>query len=200
MPEDTYGSATQIIISIREGNRAKVTPLWERYFERLTHHAAKHLRHVPSGGDEDVALSAINAFCDGLAEGKFDYVDRREKLWATLATITERKARRIGKRFRREVLVTDLKIDESSGRGGVSRIAVVEPTEEYGDTIRMEMKDLIDVLPNPLWRDAVRLVMEGYTVSEIAAKMDRTRGCVHVWFRAIRAIWEENPGRENLLD
>jgi hypothetical protein len=197
MPQDTCGSVTQIVISIRGGNQARVTPLCERYFERLTHHAAKYLRFAPNC-DEDAALSAINDFCDGLARGKFDYVDRREVLWGALARITERKARRLNKRFR-EVRFTDIQGDESSCGGSVSRIAAIEPTDEYGGTVRAEIEDLIDRLPNPLWREAVRMVMEGYTVPEIAAKLGRGRECVYVWFRTIRAIWENGVGRENLL-
>jgi hypothetical protein len=197
MPLDTCGSVTQIVISIRAGDQAKVTPLWERYFERLTHHAAKYLRLAPNL-DEDAALSAINDFCDGLAKGKFDYVDRREVLWGTLAKITERKALRLDRRFR-EVHLTDIQDDASSDGAGVSRIAAIQPTDEYSGIVRTEIEDLIDRLPNPLWRQAARMVMEGYTVPEIAAKLGNSRSCVYVWFRTIEAIWEEDPGRENLL-
>jgi hypothetical protein len=198
MPVDTCGSVTQIVISIRGGNQAKVMPLWERYFERLTHHAAKYLRCAPNC-DEDAALSAINDFCNGLANGKFKYVDRREVLWGTLAKITERKARRLDKRFRREVRCTDIQGDASSYGGSVSRIAAIEPTDKYAGIVQTEIKDLIDALPNSLWREAVRMAMEGYTVPEIAAKLDRSRAVVYVWFQTICAIWEDSPGRENLL-
>jgi transposase len=43
----------------------------------------------------------------------------------------------------------------------------------------------------------VRLVLEGYTVPEIAAKLERTRECVYVWFRTIRAIWGERLDEDN---
>jgi hypothetical protein len=200
MPQDTCGSVTQIVISIRCGNQARVTPLWERYFERLTHHAAKYLRFAPDH-DEDAALSAINDFCDGLARGRFQFVDRREVLWATLAKITERKAMRHtrGQRLQKEVKFTDLQPDADSGGDGVSRMAVVEPTKEYGEIVRIEIAELIDKVPNPLWREACRMVMEGYTVPEIAAKLGRGRECVYIWFQTIGEIWGERVGRENLL-
>jgi hypothetical protein len=190
---------TQIVISIREGDRAKVIPLWERYFERLTHHAAKHLRYSPSGWDEDAAISAFNDFCNGLAEGKFDYVDKREVLWGTLAKITERKAFRLKQRFKKEVTFTDLQGNQASDGDGVSRIAVLEPTDEYGGIVRVEIDDLIQALKNDLWREAARMAIEGYSVRQIAEKLGRTRSCVHVWFRTIRQLWENDPGRENLL-
>jgi hypothetical protein len=201
MPQDTCGSVTQIIIGIREGDSGKVAPLWERYFERLTHHAAKYLKFAPNALDEDAALSAINAFCNGLAEGKFTDIDRREKLWGMLAKITERKALRYvrNNRFKREVSFTDLRPDASSAGDGLSRIAIVKPTRSYQEIVQTELEDLINALPNPLWREAARMVMQGYSVPEIAAKLDRGRECVYVWFRTIRTIWEESLGRENLL-
>lgn len=204
MPEEAYGSVTQIVISLRGGDRAQVTPLWERYFDRLTHHAAKYLRYAKRSdySDEDAALSAIDAFFDGLAEGKFADVDRREKLWGLLARITERKVlqRLRGKRFDREIKFSDLQGGASEAGDGVCRIAAIEPSVEYREILRMEIDELIEKLPNPLWREAARLAMEGYTVPEIAAKLDRSRACVYVWFRAIEAIWEEHPGRAHLLE
>jgi hypothetical protein len=199
MPEDTCGSVTQIVISIRGGNQARVTPLCERYFERLTHLAARYLRFAPDC-DEDAALSAINDFCDGLARGEFDYVDRREVLWRALAKITERKARRLDRRFRREVRFTDIQGVEASCGDKSSRIVAIEPNDEYRGIVQIEIEDLIDTLKNPLWREAIRMVMEGYTVPEIATKLGRGRECVYVWFRTIRTIWEDSPGREILLE
>jgi DNA-directed RNA polymerase specialized sigma24 family protein len=200
MPPRPRGSITQIVIDIRGGDKAKVSPLWARYFDRLTHHAARHLPLPLRTADEDVALSAIDAFCDGLAQGKFDYVERREMLWGALVRITERKVyRRVARWKKNPVVFTDLRSDASSPGDGASLIASVEPTEEYSEVVRMELDDLIDSLPNPLWRQAARMVMEGYSAAEIAAKLDRTPSMVYVWFRSIRAIWEEKPGRENLF-
>ena len=129
-----------------------MTPLWERYFERLTHHAAKYLRYARRSdySEEDAALSAIYDFCDGLARGKLHFVDSREVLWGTLAKITERKVlRRLrGKRFRKEVKLTDLQSGESSDEDCGSRKALVEPTDDYREIVRTEIEDLIDGLPN----------------------------------------------------
>jgi ECF sigma factor/Homeodomain-like domain len=197
MPEHTCGSVTIIIRDLRAGDGEKATPLWGRYFERLTHHAARYLP-AASVEDEDAALSAMNDFCNGLAEGKFDYVDRREVLWATLARITERKALRLGQgRWMTRVVLTDWQPVVSSDGEGRTRCAVVEPTETYRDAVRLELDELIDALENSLWRQAVRMVLEGYSVPEIAAKLERTRECVYVWFRTIRAIWREKFGEEN---
>jgi hypothetical protein len=202
MPTETTGSVTLIIRGIRGGDDGKVTPLWARYFERLTRHANKYLRSNPRlvVEDEDVALSALNDFCNGLANGKLDYIDKREVLWGTLATIVERKAlQRLRDRRWKQPVFTDLQPTAQCAGNGSTPVAIVEPTDPYIGVVSLELKELIDMLPNPLWRQAARMSLEGYTVREIAAKLDRGRACVHVWFRTIRAIWDEKPGRENLL-
>src|SRR5690348_4467330 len=89
----TAGSVTVMIRFLRAGDRTRVPALWELYFERLARLAHPIVRFGPiaaRGTEEDAALSAIDAFCNGIAEGKFPYVDSREVLWATLAKITER--------------------------------------------------------------------------------------------------------------
>jgi hypothetical protein len=185
-----------MVLSIRCGDRAKVEPLWERYFERLAHLAT---RHLPHDLNREVAGSALADFCDGLAEGKFPYVDKREVLWGTLARIIERKAGRLRKRFEREVNFTDLQADGSSNGDIGSRITILRPSEEYDAIVRLEIGELIDRLPDDNWRAAARMAMEGYAAREIAAKLGRCTSTVHIWFRTIRAIWEADPGRENFL-
>jgi hypothetical protein len=100
MSTDTAGSVTVMIRFLQGGDRTQVPALWERYFERLAHLAHSIVRF--GGTEEDAALSAIDAFCNGIAEGKFSYVENREILWGTLAKITERKAMQQvrGRRFK----------------------------------------------------------------------------------------------------
>ncbi|MFO0888990.1 MAG: ECF-type sigma factor [Isosphaeraceae bacterium] len=191
---------TQIVIDIRGGAEDQVTPLWARYFERLARHASQRLPLPLRTEDEDVALSVMDAFCDGLAQGKFDFVDRREVLWRTLATITERKVyRRVERWEKRPAHFTDLRCDGASSGGGTAWIASLQPTEEYAAIVRLELDELIRKLPNPFWRQAAWMAMEGYSAAEIAGKLNRSTSMVHVWFRTIRSIWEDDPGRENSL-
>lgn len=197
MSTDTAGSVTVMIRFLRGGDRTQVPALWERYFERLVLLAHPIVR---CGNEEDVALSAINAFCNGIADGKFPYVDSREVLWATLAKITERKAMQNVRRWKREVSFEDLPTGSSSANDGAGRLAVVEPTPEYKALVNLVLAELIEKLENPLWRQAVLLLLEGYTVPEIAARLGKCREAVYVWCRAIRKIWEEHLEGRTLLD
>jgi ECF sigma factor len=152
------------------------------------------------GTEEDAALSAIDAFCDGIAEGKFPYVDSREVLWRTLAKITERKAIQRVRRWKKEVSIERLPSGSTSADDGAGQFAIVEPTPEYKGLVNMTMAELIDQLKNPLWRQAVLLLLDGYSVPEIAAKLGKCREVVYVWFRAIRQIWEEHLEGHTFLD
>jgi hypothetical protein len=203
MPGDTAGSVTVMIRLLRAGDRAQVPGLWERYFERLARLAHPIVRFGPMaarGTEEDAALSAIDAFCNGIAEGGFSYVDGREVLWGTLARITERKAMQRVRRWRREVAFEDLPPGTSTGDYGAEGLAIVVPTPEYKALVNMILTELIEKLENPLWRQAVMLVLEGHTVPEIAARLGKSREIVYVWFRAIKAIWEEHLEGRAFLD
>ena len=203
MSTDTAGSVTVMIRLLRGRDRTQVPVLWELYFERLAHLAHPIVRFGPlaaRGTEEDAALSAIDAFCNGIAEGKFPYVDGREVLWSTLAKITERKAMQRVRRWKKEVSFEDLPPGSLSGDDGGGPIAVVVATSEYRDIVRLTLAELIEKLENPLWRQAVLLHLEGHTVPEIAARLGKCREAVYVWFRAIRKIWEEDLGGGRLLD
>jgi hypothetical protein len=192
MSDEETGSVTLMIRSLREGNSAHVPALWERYFERLAAHARPLVRSGPlsaHGTEEDAALSAIDAFCNGIADGRFPYVDSREVLWGTLAKITERKAMQRVRGRRWEVSLD-----------GDASLAVVEPTPEYRALVNLVLEELIDGLEKPFWRQAVLLVLEGHTVPEIAARLGRSRRLIYVWFEAIRAVWEERLDGRSLLD
>jgi transposase len=62
------------------------------------------------------------------------------------------------------------------------------------------MAELIEKLENPLWRQAVLLRLDDYSVAEIAARLGKSRGIVYVWFRTIEAIWEEHLEGRTFLD
>ncbi len=203
MSMSTAGSVTIIIRAIRSGDQSAATPLWARYFERLARHANKFLcwntRLIDM--DEDVALLALNDFCNGLSAGKFEDVDSREQLWRLLAKIIERKAYRLinERRWKRERLFTDLEPTGSQAGDSRTPVVVFEPVDRYKEIVGIELNELIDSLPNPLWREAVRMTLEGDTVREIAEKLQYSSSYVHVWLRTIRALWEEQYGRDNFF-
>ena len=61
------GSITAWIHQFKEGDRAAMQHLWERYFERLVTLARDKLQGLPRhlADEEDVALSALKSFWGG---------------------------------------------------------------------------------------------------------------------------------------
>src|SRR5262249_46126782 len=88
------GSVTHWINVLKGGDAAAVQRLWEAYFPRLVGLARKKLREAPrrAADEEDVALSAFDSFCDGVARARFPQLTDRDDLWHILVTITARKA------------------------------------------------------------------------------------------------------------
>ena len=107
--------------------------LWELYFERLARVAHPIVRFGPMarGTEEDAALSAIDAFCNGIAKGEFTYVDGREVLWGTLAKITERKAMQQRPAIRKRRSRSKISHRRRPRDDGAGQLAIVEPTPEY---------------------------------------------------------------------
>ena len=90
----SQGSVTAWINLLKGGDAAAIQRLWEAYFPRLVGMARKRLREAPrrAADEEDVALSAFDSFCDGVARGRFPQLTDRDDLWHVLVTITARKA------------------------------------------------------------------------------------------------------------
>src|SRR5262245_19225927 len=93
-PMSAARSVTLWLQQLQAGDPAAAQPLWERYFARLVHLARGKLRGArPRAADEeDVALSAFDSFCRGVANNRFPQLNDRNNLWGLLFTLTERKA------------------------------------------------------------------------------------------------------------
>src|SRR5258707_13878821 len=94
VPMSSSGSVSHWINLLKSGDPAAVQSLWEAYFPRLVALARKKLREAPrrAADEEDVALSAFDSFCDGVARGRFPRLTDRDDLWHVLVTITARNA------------------------------------------------------------------------------------------------------------
>src|SRR5438045_7553225 len=68
--------------------------IWERYSTALLKMARRKLEGMPrrAADEEDVALSAMNRFFQGVNAGRFAKLDDAHDLWKILVTIAARKA------------------------------------------------------------------------------------------------------------
>lgn len=191
---------TQWIQRLGHGDRRAAELLWERYFAKLVELARRKLAGIPrrAADEEDVALSAMHSFCQGMAEHRFEKVIDREDLWKLLVTITARKAcaerrrhfaqKRGGGMVRGESAM--LGLDHSSeSEAGIGDVLGSEPTPELALMVAEDCRRLLDRLQDETLRRVAVLALEGYGNSEIAEKLGCVTRTVERKLERIRHKW-----------
>jgi DNA-directed RNA polymerase specialized sigma24 family protein len=193
-------TVSQWLLHLAEGDADAAQKIWNDYFGKLTRLARRKLEGVPNrdSDEEDVALSAMNSFYQGLAKHKFDNIHNRDDLWKLLVTITVRKAtarrrsyfaqKRGGGRVRGESVFGHQEGDHE----GLARILGTEPTPEFAASVAENCRQMLDQLPDDTLRQIALLTLEGYRTEEIADKLGCVRRTVERKLERIRVVWGEN--------
>jgi DNA-directed RNA polymerase specialized sigma24 family protein len=199
------GSVTNWLTQLQAGDAAAAQPLWERYFRRMVALARKRLRGARrrERDEEDVALSALNSFCQGAMRGKFPQLTDRDNLWPLLVVITVRKAidqiqreRRVGLGSGRERGDSVWPELANCGKGGLEQVVSDDPTPDFLVQVSEECHRLLDRLGDDEKRNIAVWKMEGHTNEEIAGRLGCARATVERRLRVIRKLWkEEDTGR-----
>jgi len=191
---------SQWLLHLAEGDETVAQKIWNDYFGKLVRLARQKLEGIPSrdADEEDVAISAMNSFYQGLAEHKFDHLHNRDDLWKLLVTITVRKAtarrrsyfaqKRGGGRVRGESIFG--KPEEE--QGGLADVLGTEPTPELAASVAENCRQLLDQLPGETLRQVALWTLEGYRTEEIATKLGCVRRTVERKLERIREIWCPN--------
>jgi DNA-directed RNA polymerase specialized sigma24 family protein len=186
------GSVTRLIGLLKEGDRAAAQPLWEVYFHRLVGLARARLAGSPSGASdgEDVALSAFDSFYRRAERGQFPRLEDRDDLWQLLFVLTVRKAvnlvRHRGRASRGGGRVRNLSDLDGAD---VDLVLAAGPSPALAAEMTDECRRLLAALPDETLRSVALWKMEGYTNTEIAARLDCVEKTVERKVRAIRALW-----------
>ncbi len=198
----SQGSVTAWINLLKGGDAAAIQRLWEAYFPRLVGMARKRLREAPrrAADEEDVALSAFDSFCDGVARGRFPQLTDRDDLWHVLVTITARKAvqlirheqrqKRGGGTVRGESVFQE-GADSDSQEVGLDQIIGSEPTPEFAAQVAEEYQQLLARLGDAELCKVAVWKMEGYSNKEIAAKLGCVPRTVERKLGLIRTLWSQ---------
>ncbi len=177
--------------------------LWELYFEKLVRLARRKMDGLAlrAADEEDVALSAMNSFCRGMAAHKFDEIAGADELWKLLVTITARKVcaqrrrhfaqKRGGGRVRGESIFLGGEDDDSFDGGGIGDVLGREPTPELATDFAENCREMIDSLEDETLQKIVLLALEGYRTSEIAEKLGCVRRTVERKLQLVREKWAE---------
>jgi RNA polymerase sigma factor (sigma-70 family) len=198
------GSVTHWLGAIKNGEVDAAQQLWEAYFRRLVGLARQRLGQTPRGpaDEEDVALSALTSFFEGIAKGRFPQLNDRDDLWRLLVHITARKAidqinheRRKRRRPDSVVQVWDKAThDDFDAEGDWAHVVGNEPNPEFAAQFAEEYERRLHDLNSPELRLVAVWKMEGYSNAEIARKLGCVERSVERKLRLIRNRWAREVG------
>jgi DNA-directed RNA polymerase specialized sigma24 family protein len=182
-------SISQWLVELKAGNLDAAQQLWDRYFPRLVELARLRLIGAPrrAADEEDVALSAFDSFLQGVARKRFPQLSDRNELWRILVTLTARKAV--------DLIQHETRLKRGGDNGaarGTDWEAVLsrEPTPAFAAQLSEEVERRLVQLDEASLRTVAIWKMEGYTVEEIAARLDCAPRTVERKLRVIRSIWQ----------
>lgn len=187
---------TQWLKNIDQDPDLAMNVLWEHFFTRLVQRAKKEVSKRPqrSKDEEDVAVEVMHSFYKGLSRGRFENIQNREELWKVLVTLATRKAARAYrenqtlKRGGGDVRGESVFLNSPGGIGN----ATGEFDERFEEIVFQEMLECLESLNDPTLKKVAQLRLEGYSIQEIALKMNVVPRTIDRKLQRIRIAWEEN--------
>lgn len=185
-------SVTRWLMQLQRGDESTARWLWEFVHLRLRRLAGRELTSTAALGfdEEDVALSAFDAFCRTVKEGRYHAIDDRDDMWRLLTVITLNKVRRRTRdenRIRRGGGLTRVANSEQL----LQELASAQPEPATICMVQDEFRYLIERLERHELKLTLFLKVEGYTSDEVATRLGCTRRTVDRRLALIREIWSE---------
>jgi len=201
-PSDLSDSALkQLLVSIENNDEEAIGLFWDMHFERLSAMAQQKLSRKFSrvNDGEDIALSAIHSFFVGLSKKRFQAIRGKNELWNLLVTMVMRRIakqcrnentqKRGGGRVRGEsVFITG---DNSDKKEGLAQISRSQETPDLNVEFLDTCEWLFDLLPDEKTRNVARLLMDGYSLDDIADELGCVRRTIERKLQQIRQIWAQ---------
>lgn len=202
----TSDTVTGWIGQLADGDDEAAQRLWEHLGPRLHDYAKSQLdvRTRRSFDEHDIANSAFNSLCRGIADGRLE-VANRGVLWSLLAVIAARKVtakQRYLSRQKRggggvngdsEVAFT------GQGGSGVNELACSSDPPDVLAEVAESCDQLLAALPDDTLREIVVLKFQGATDLEVADALNCTRRTIARKLEKIRRIWIEFKNDQQLL-
>jgi RNA polymerase sigma factor (sigma-70 family) len=203
--DESSGSVTRWIAEAKAGDLDAARRLWERYFERLLRLCQKKMpqRSRRAEDEEDVVVSALESFYQGLRDGRFARLDDRDDLWRLLATMTHRKAVDHLRHHERQkrgasqiVGESTLDRDASDGRG-IEQIIAQEPTPQFAALVAEACARKLSSLGNADLQRVARRRLEGYSNEEIARELACSVRTIERKLWIIRSLWSSEEAEDD---
>jgi RNA polymerase sigma factor (sigma-70 family) len=196
----TEDPVTLWINELRNADEIAAAKIWGHFVDRVREIARKRLnldsRRVYD--EEDVAQSAFNSIFAGVAAGRYPDLRDRICFWQLIMLITSRKIsfrHRYDRRKCRDVKRSlseyfDCNSNDTLPGMMVDNAVSREPSAEFAAEFVEVFESLFNDLNDPALESVVALRMEGFTDSEIAARLKCSRRTVQRRLEIIRRHWE----------
>lgn len=196
--------------ALADGDELAAQSLWEYCVPQLLRYSRSRLppNLRKALDEEDVALSAFKSLCNGAQEGGLQSVQNRHELWNLLCCIASRKAsgyikhetrqKRGGGKVRGESIFLsggNPSTADAPAGGLDNEPAAPVSGMQTGDEIAElteQCEHLLDSLDDDMLKTIALLRLEGYSVDEIAERIDCAKRSVERRLALIRKIWTEN--------
>ncbi len=193
------GSITAWIQQLNDGAADAAQQLWIRYADRLTELARRKLGAAPKriADEEDLAQSVFHLLCRGAQAGRLQNLRGRDDLWWWLLMTTRQRSvdyvrretaqKRGGGRV--QALNPGSPAGDSSGELAWNDVIGAAPTPEFLVMLQEQNERMLALLRDDRLRSIAMWRMEGFTVSEIAARLAIGVRAVERKLRLIRDKW-----------
>lgn len=192
-------SVTGWLTALKAGNSKAAGEIWDRYYARLVAVARRRLGSMPRrmADEEDVALSAMNHFFQGVDEGRFPKLDDRDDLWQVLVMLVCRRAAHLQekglaqKRGGGAVRGESVWANESVVRG-IDAVAGDATPPDMAAQLAESCQALLDALPEGELREIAIAKLDGFTNDEIAGRLGVQTRTIERKLRTIRQLWSDD--------
>ena len=189
---------THWISEAQNADQQAAQVIWDTYFQKLISYAKKKMSGMPrrATDEEDVALSAMNSFFDGVHQGRFLPRDRDE-LWKLLATITVRKATAQLRKHYAQKRGGGAVRGESAFAGGanasdsfgINDVMDAGNLPEMSRQLTSTCTEMLEQLGDDSLRTIARMRLEGYSTDEIGEQQGISLATVKRRLNRIRQTW-----------
>lgn len=192
-------SVTGWLTALKAGNSQAASEIWDRYYARLVAVARRRLGSTPRrmADEEDVALSAMNHFFQGVEQGRFPKLDDRGDLWQVLVMLVCRRASHLQekgmaqKRGGGGVRGESVWANESVVRG-IDAVAGGEASPDMAAQLAESAQALLESLPEGELREIAVAKLDGFTNDEIAGRLGVQTRTIERKLRTIRDLWSDD--------
>lgn len=191
------GDITVWINGLKQSDPDSAEKIWSHFIQKLLAATRGRIARTSRGryDEEDAAQSAFLDLCNGMVEGRFPHVEDRTSLWHMLLQITSRKISARHRYDRRKKRNVALSVQESAFAElgvGMDALPSGEPSPEFASQFKETCDEMLGGLDGENLKQIGLLKMEGYTDSEVAAKLNCSRRTVQRRLEMIRRNWLES--------